>query len=532
MRYLLPHIVDESAARHPDREAFRCAGASLMYADLAVRTDRLAYVLSDRGVRRGDRVGVYLRKSLETAVAVYGIMKAGAAYVPLDPGMPAARMEAVLRNAGIRHLVTHDALHLRLQDVDAKGVGLEHVVGLARPVEGSIAETVSWEEVEQAPAVAWRQQGRTTDDMAYLMYTSGSTGTPKGIVHTHASGLSYAAMAADVYGLRPHDRLSGFAPLHFDMSTFDYFSGPLAGATTVIIPEAFMMMPASLAGLIEDERLTVWYSVPYALINLLLRGALADRDLSSLRWVLFGGEPFPVKHLRALMRRWPHARFSNVYGPAEVNQCTFHHLEEPPEDDAAPVPIGPIWPNAEGLVLGDNDALVAVGEVGELVVRTPTMMQGYWSQPELNARAFYHRQGAGGIADTFYRTGDLVRHDAGGVLVFVGRKDRQVKTRGYRVELDEVEAALLMHPDVAEAATFAVTDADGTCGIQAAVRPRMGRAVDVDALLEQAAEHLPRYALPLAVAILDDFPRTTSGKVDRRALAAGPITSPTESIVH
>ncbi|NJN81449.1 MAG: amino acid adenylation domain-containing protein [Caldilineaceae bacterium] len=354
--------------------------------------------------------------------------------------------------------------------------------------------------------------------MAYLMYTSGSTGEPKGMIHTHFSGLSYAKMAAEVYGLHSEDRLSSFPPLHFDQSIFDYFSGPLAGATTVIIPEEHMLLPASLSQLMADERLSVWYSVPFALIQLAIRGALEERDLTSLRWVLYGGEPFPPKHLAALMALWPHARFSNVYGPAEVNQCTYYHVPQLGDQHDEAIPIGQIWPNAEGLVVDENDQPVAAGEVGELLVRSPTMMQGYWRRPDLNAEAFFRRASPGGHSEIFYRTGDLVQLPADGAYRFLGRKDRQIKTRGFRVELDEVESVLSAHPSVEESAVFAVSDQDHSVQIQAAVLVRADMTLTVAELVRHAQAHLPRYAVPARIEILTGFPRTSTDKIDRKAL--------------
>jgi amino acid adenylation domain-containing protein len=509
MPRLLHEIADEGAARAPDHEAFRFAGRALTYAALADRADRLAGVLAAHGVRPGDRVGVCLRKGLETAVAVYGILRAGAAFVPLDPRLPTARLEAVLRDAGVGVLVTHDALRGPVQALlaaSADRAGLRAVVGLVDPVEG--VDAASRADVEGArrapPAVRWGP-----DDIAYLMYTSGSTGLPKGIVHTHASGLAYARAAADVYGLGPSDRLSGFPPLHFDQSTFDTFAGPLAGATTVLIPEAHMMMPASLSALVEAERLTVWYSVPHALTQLLLRGALDGRDVGALRWVLFGGEPFPTKHLAALMRRWPHARFSNVYGPAEVNHCTHHHVPAPPAPDAEAIPIGPAWPAATCRVLDGDQP----GEPGELVVHTETMMRGYWNRSDLDARAFVRLGG-----ERFYRTGDLVREDADGAFWFLGRIDRQVKVRGYRVELDEVEAVLVGHPAVAEAAAYPVDNGASVRTVYATLSLRPGADATEAEVRAHARAHLPAYAVPAHLTIADRFPRTTSGKIDRRAL--------------
>jgi acyl-coenzyme A synthetase/AMP-(fatty) acid ligase len=325
-------------------------------------------------------------------------------------------------------------------------------------------------------------------------------------------------MAADVYDVGLEDRLGNFAPLHFDQSTFEYFSGPLAGATTVIIPEEYTKFPASLSQLMAEEKLTFWYSVPFALIQLLLRGVLHERNLSSLRWILFGGEPFPTKYLRALMDLLPQARFSNIYGPAEVNQCTYYHVSPLAEGDDEPIPIGRIWDNAEGLVVDNNDQPVLQGEVGELLVRTPTMMSGYWKQPDLNQQAFYYRPAPGGQPDVFYRTGDLVQLQVDGQFRFLGRKDRQIKARGYRIELDEVEAVLSGHPQIEEAAVFAVADDEGVQQIQARIICRFDATVTESHILEYLRKYLPRYALPTTIEIAGDFPRTSSGKIDRRAL--------------
>jgi amino acid adenylation domain-containing protein len=519
MIYLLPHIIDRTAERLPENEAFRFNGEGLTYAALVRRSNQLARVLVEQGVRRGDRVGIYLHKNLETAVALYGIMKAGAAYVPLDPLLPAARLASILTDCNLRCLITQPAKLPQITQLVEQGARLDCLVGLTPPNTLPLP-TISWSEVETAPEAAIPGDGLMEQDMAYLMYTSGSTGAPKGMIHTHASGLAYAQLAAAVYDLQPEDRLSNFPPLHFDQSTFDYFSGPLAGATTVIIPDEVTKFPASLSKLMQDERLTVWYSVPFALVQLLLRGVLEQRDLSNLRWVLFGGEPFPAKHLRALMQQWLQARFSNVYGPAEINQCTFYHVPPLAADSDKALPIGPLWPNAEGLVLDEDDHSLPPGEIGELVVRTPTMMQGYWNRPDLNLGAFYYREREGGRGDKFYRTGDLVRLGPDGNYHFLGRKDRQVKARGYRIELDEVEAALLTHPQIVETAVYPVPEIDGTQQIHASVILKPGSEVLTGDLRKHLSSRLPRYALPAQVEFVSQFPRTSSGKIDRRRLQA------------
>jgi amino acid adenylation domain-containing protein len=521
--FLLPQVIDQTAVRLPDRPAFRFEQQTITYAEIAGRSNSLAHLLVDQGVQRGDRVGIYLHKRMESAVALYGIMKAGAAYVPLDPAMPLSRLEFVLRDCGIRHVISQQAKLTSLQQVAASVPDLQCVIGPAAVTQSSV-RLIPWAEVYQFPGHhAPHIPGLMEQDLAYIMYTSGSTGTPKGIMHTHYSGLSYARAAAYQYDVRPHDILSNHSPLHFDMSTFDFFSGPLAGATTIIIPEEYKMLPASLSELIQDERMTIWYSVTTALVELLLRGNLAERDLSSLRWVLFGGEPFPPGHLTALMELLPQARFGNVYGPAEVNQCTYFTVPPLPNQYQTDyVSIGQVWEIADWLIVDEQDNEVAPGEVGTLLICAPTRMQGYWNRPDLTEKGFYRQRPFPNapFEKIFYRTGDLVQLGEDGELKFLGRRDRQVKIRGYRVELDEIEAAISTHEAVAETAVYPLSDSHGGLKLEAAVVVRQGMEILAEELKRHVTALLPAYAVPDTFAIHDRFPRTGSGKIDRRALQA------------
>ena len=518
MGFLLHHSITESADRDPDREAFRCHGEGISYARLAERSAHIAGLLAELGVRRHDRVGIYCPKTLELPAALYGILRAGAAYVPIDPTAPPARVRFILEDCGIRHLISHPSHARKAARVAAEAPELQHVIGAPRPEGDNSGRFIPWDEIDAASLDA-PEVSLVEGDLAYIMYTSGSTGVPKGLMHTHGSGLAYAHLSAREYGVVADDRLGNHSPLHFDMSTFEYLTGPLRGATTVIIPEETTMFPRSLAELIEKERLTFWYSVPLALIQLLEQGGIEERDLSSLRWVLFGGEPFAPKHLARLMELWPGARFSNSYGPAEVNQCTAYHVPPGSLDLDEPLPIGPVWPGAEGRILGSDDHPVAPGETGELVIRAPTMMHGYWARPDLNRKAFYHEPLFADFEKIFYRTGDLVRDRGDGNLLFLGRKDRLVKVRGYRVELDEVEAVLTALEGVAEAGAVALRDENGSARIAAAVLPREGSELDSATLRRAAAQRLSTYAVPAHIEIRENLPRTGSGKIDRPALA-------------
>lgn len=518
MRYLLSHAVSDWAGCAPDSLAVRFGGQSLTYQQLDLKSNSLARVLRQNGLQRGDRVGIFMNKGIESAIAIYGILKAGGAYVPLDPFAPASRIAFVIRDCGIQQLVSKDAKVSAVKDVLAEGTELKVILGVS-PDEEIPQETIHWDEIFQVSSEPL-ELNLTEQDLAYILYTSGSTGVPKGIMHTHRSGLSFAEWAVETYNLNSSDRLSNHAPLHFDLSTFDFFAAAIAGACTVIIPEALTKFPANLSRLIQDERITVWYSVPFALIQLMQRGDPLAHNLSSLRWILFAGEVFPTKHLRSLMQLFPGVHFSNLYGPTETNVCTYYHVDQIPEDTDETIPIGKACANIEDLVVDLDDRPVLPGEVGELLIRGGVVMKGYWGQPEKTASGFFRRPEFGFFEDLFYRTGDLVQLDAQGNYRYLGRKDRQIKTRGYRVELDEIEVALLSHAGVEEAAAYPVPDGSGSNLIEAAVTAKEGQVVDEPELVEHIGKRLPPYAIPVRIDIITVFPRTSTGKINRRELQA------------
>jgi amino acid adenylation domain-containing protein len=519
MRYTLYQAVDEMALRYPDAEAIRYSGKSLSYRELSSLSLSFANVLFEQGVKRGDRVGVYMNKCLESAVAVYGIMKAGAAYVPLDPFAPVSRIAYVIKDCGIEHLATKPEKLDQVRMMLEEGCTLRHLTGVeSQP--GLHVNSISWNDIYEHHSTSLLVN-LTEQDLAYILYTSGSTGLPKGIMHTHRSGLSFAEWGAETYELTKEDRLSNHAPLHFDLSTFDFFSSAIAGASTVIVPEAFTKFPTNLAKFIQEEKITVWYSVPFALIQLLQHGKVDTRDFRALRWILFAGEVFPTKHLRKLMELLPHVRFSNLYGPTETNVCTYYHVTQIPDDTDETIPIGVPCANIEDIVVDVDDKVVEPGEIGELLIRGGVVMKGYWGQPDRNQKSFYRRPFFGQFEDIFYRTGDLVKAGTDGNYLYLGRKDRQIKTRGYRVELDEVEVVLLSHQGVEEAAVYTIPDGQGSNLIEAAVISKPGNNLTEAHLLDHIGKKLPSYALPVRINFYQEFPRTSTGKINRLELQGG-----------
>lgn len=517
---VIPEAITRAATAAPDHAAVTMLGATLSYAELERRSSAVANLLRSRGVGRGDRVGLFAHKSIELLVAMHGAMKAGAAYVPINPDAPTGYVRHILEDCEIRHLVSGRSKRNAVAELSTQ-VGLATCLGL-EPGDAPV-ECVGWEEVWTSPHHD-PDVTLTGDDLAYIIFTSGSTGRPKGIIHTHRSALAYAEVAAATFGFVPDDRITNHAPLNFDLSTLELFGGAVAGATVAIVPEGHARLPASFSQLLEDERVTVINAVPFALVQLLHRGALDDRDLRAIRLVLFGGEVYPTRDLRTLMARLPHARFGNVYGPAEVNGCTYLIVPDLAADSDEPISIGGLYPGMEAMVVDEHDRPVAPGDIGELLIRSDAHMLGYWRQPLATERSRLRRTRPDGGEDVFYRTGDLVIEQSDGTYSFVGRGDRQIKTRGHRVELDEIETAIGSHPEVEQAVVYAVPDGDGSQLIEAVVTLLAGGAgdaaadVDGQALLRHAAARLPKYAVPRQIRIVSSVPRTSTGKADRIAL--------------
>jgi amino acid adenylation domain-containing protein len=533
MAYLLQHLLTDSAARWPDRPAVAAGGRSLTYSELDRLSNQVARALLAQGVAPGDRVGILAPKSAASVVGIYGALKAGACYVPLDSSAPAARLSGIMRDSGIAVLLADSA---RVPDASAlagsvPGFRTVIVVGSHRGPEGGEAEgggaarapglaVLPWDAVLAEPDEAVAADSAIETDLAYILYTSGSTGTPKGVMISHRNSLTFVTWAVASAGLGEQDRVCSPAPLHFDLSVFDVFAACSAAACMVVSPERATMFPVRLTEWMQKEQISVWYSVPSVLTMLVTYGNLAGFDLSRLRAVIFAGEVFPVKHLRALMAALPHPRYLNWYGPTETNVCTAFEVPGGRAGPPDPVPIGKACANTEVFaVASDGTRVSRPGDVGELYVRGPSLMQGYWAQPAKTQEVLVPNPFQAAYREMAYRTGDLVTQDEDGNYIYLGRQDGMVKTRGYRVELGEVEAALHAHPAIHEAVVLPVPDELLGNRLRAVIRADAGGGLTREEVLDHCRRQLPSYMVPDMVEFCAALPRTSTGKVDRARLA-------------
>nr|UNQ78286.1 amino acid adenylation domain-containing protein [Microbispora sp.] len=475
----LHELVIDAASRHADRLAVHAASGELTYGELDSLANVLARRLRELGVRPGDRVIVWADKSAQTVAAMQAVLRLGAAYVPVSASTPVARVRLLLGDCAARAVCIDDSTAARLPELGSAPSWLditEPPTGSSRPVSTPV----------------------TADDLAYILYTSGSTGTPKGVCVSHGNARAFVDWAIEELRPTPADRFANHASFSFDLSVLDLYAALATGASVHLVRSDFAYAPQRLVAFLHEREISVWYSVPTALM-LMQRGGLLGRPAPErLRAVLFAGEPFPIEHLRPLAA-WSPARLLNLYGPTETNVCTFHEVH--PDDLARdrPPPIGRAASGDTVWVETPEGKPAEPGDEGELLVEGPTVMLGYWGQPR------HHGP---------YRTGDIVRVLADGTLDYVGRRDQTVKIRGHRVGLGEVEAVIGAHPSVDEVAVV-VAGSGLEARLVSFVVPVPGHTPTVLSVKRHCSERLPAYMVVDELRIAAELPRTDNGKIDR-----------------
>lgn len=506
-----------SARRDPGKAAVvEPDQAEITYAGLDALSDRMRDHLVALGVAPGDRVGLMLRKSIDAVAVLLGTLKAGAAYVPVDCGAPAARGAYILHNCEVRAAVVDaevaDAVATELAALRASPA----VIRVTRQDGAGGAALARALEARASVPVAPTHAGGA-GELAYILYTSGSTGRPKGVMLTQENAVSFVDWCSEAFAPSADDRFSSHAPFHFDLSILDLHVCFRHGATLVLVNEDAGKDIPRLAQLIAEQRISIWYSAPSVLALLAQFGQIPRREYPALKQVLFAGEVFAVKHLRSLCAQWPAPRYFNLYGPTETNVCTFYEVKPPvPEDRSAPYPIGYTCSHLRSRVLDEQGNAVPTGEEGELCISGRGVMQGYWALPEQTARGFH--VDAGG--ERWYRTGDIVTEAGDGCYTYRGRRDRMVKRRGYRIELGEIEAGLYRHASIKEAAVIAKPDDEQGVVIVAFLAWQGDRRPSLIEMKRFCAENLPLPMLPDRFVWQESLPKTSTDKIDYQGLKA------------
>lgn len=493
---LLHDLFGRTAAAWPDRIAVACDGQVWTYRDVDRASNRLARVLRAGGVRRGDHVGLLLPRSADAPIALLAVLKAGAAYVPLDPDYPADRIAYILDDCKAHSLIT-------VSELGARHAGFSGSVVRPDAGHGELDD-------DSVPAA---ESGVAASDVCYVIYTSGTTGRPKGVQVEHRNASHLVRAEGEIFRVVPDDRVYQGFSVAFDASVEEIWLAFFVGATLVVATKEMVQSGPALSRRLTEAGVTVFSTVPTLL-------ALMESGLPTVRLLILGGEPCP----QDLVTRWrrPGRRVVNTYGPTEATViATFADCEP-----GRPVTIGRPVPGYTIALLDERLRPVPTGEAGEITIGGPGVARGYLGQPDLTRAKFVESPFAGPDDPTtrLYRSGDLGRYNALGEIEFLGRIDSQVKLRGFRIELSEIEAVLLEAPGVRACAVALREDAPGLPQLIGYVVPRDGSPIDARAVRATLRAQLPAYMVPSRLETIDALPMLWSGKVDRQRLPAPSLT--------
>ncbi|NET59716.1 MAG: amino acid adenylation domain-containing protein [Symploca sp. SIO2E6] len=525
MSYLLHQLLETTAKSDPEKKAVVDENQSLTYRELDQSSHQLAQVLRSSGIKKSDRIGICLDRSIEVIVAIYGILKAGAVYVPIDPTAPVQRIAFFIENCGIKALVTtRQKISILYQEAANKVSKYLQCVLLKEDTKVGEAEdfdqtkVVTWKEILQWPNEPLSAINLIENDLAHILYTSGSTGEPKGVMLSHRASLSFANCFYEFLQIQPSDRIAHQIPIYFAPSIIDLFATIRAGATLVIIPSELLVFPTELANYLEEQQITILSTIPTVLKQLINHGNLQQHKFLDLRIVMFAGEVFPIKYMRQLKEMIPHSTYYNLYGSTETLARTCYRVEDIPPDMES-IPLGQTCSNTELFVVNEHQEIVSPGEVGELYFRGPSLMKGYWGMPDKTQEVMVPYSKHPDLGEEIvFRTNDLVKQDKYGNYIFVGRRDHMIKSRGYRIELGDIETTLHSHPGIKEAVIIPIPDEQMGNRLNAIVVTKDESNLQASDLQYFCAERLPKYMVPDKIEFRSDLPRTSTGKIDRTLL--------------
>jgi acyl-CoA ligase (AMP-forming) (exosortase A-associated) len=518
MDFLIWHLLRESAKRLPDKEALVHNDERLTYGLLERLTAALASSLRRVGMKRGDRVGIYLEPSVAQVISIFGISRGEGVYVPINALLHAEQVMHIASDCGMKALITTPAKLAELTEILPRIPSLEFVIisGQEAPLAQIHIPLCRFDSLCAAdPSVPWKETS-TQKDLAAILYTSGSTGKPKGVMLSHANVIAGSRIVSTYLEITEAERILAVLPFSFDAGMNQLMTAFEKGGTLVLINFTFAR---EIVQTLLKERITGLAGVP-TLWSLLAQpnATLSKQSLPHLRYITNTGGAMPQAVLKVLRATLPNTKIFLMYGLTEAFRSTYL----PPEElDRRPTSMGRAIPDTEILVLNERGQLCAPGEIGELVHRGPTVSLGYWNRPEDTARALRPNPllpTEMGDCERVCYSGDLVKMDEDGFLYFVGRRDTMIKSSGFRISPTEVEEVLFQTGKLRGAAVIGIPDDVLGQSIKAFVVPRDGESLDTDALLVHCAEKMPRYMVPRLIEVLSELPKTSSGKVDYPAL--------------
>ena len=495
MHYTLPDLLTAARTNQPSHSAVIDGGERVTYEHLAEKAGRFAKLIVDSGVQRGDRVALYLPRSIDAIAALFGTWIAGAVGVIVNDVLKARQVNHILTHSEASLLITSERL---LASIDQPVLPISHI----RMID---AIPLPHEAIQARPAIG--------NDLALLIYTSGSTGMPKGVMLSHSNLLAGANIVSDYLALTGDDVLISLLPFSFDYGLNQMLTSMLVCGTLVI---ERAVLPAEICNTLERERVTGMACVPMVWQQLFHgRSPFFRRSFPSLRYVTNTGGRMPEPIVHAFRKTHPHVRIYLMFGLTEAFRSTFL----PPEEvDRHPTSIGKAIPNCEILLLSESGEICKPGEVGELVHRGATVSMGYWRDPQATAQRFRpapFQTGKGGIPEMAVFSGDYATMDEQGFLYFQGRKDQLIKSRGMRISPEEIEECIYASGLVAHAVAFSSPKNDGDTRIIVAVVPRDAEGFASEGLIEYGRREMPEYMRPDEVWPVESFPQTSTGKPDR-----------------
>jgi len=515
--FLIHHMLRASAARLPAKEALVCGDQRLAYGDVWARVCGLADGIQRAGIARSDRVGIYLDPSVEQAISIFGVSRAGCVFVPINGVLLQDQVSHIARDCGMRCIITSASRLASIAPVLSSIPSLDRLIvvgGAALPETPIPAD--SFEALCAAAPAAERPEASIEKDLAAILYTSGSTGKPKGVMLSHAQVMAGSTIVSTYLEITEAERILAVLPFSFDAGLNQIMTAFQQGATIVLKPFVFAR---EIVSALKAERITGLAGVP-TLWSLLAQpsSSLGKGTYPHLRYITNTGGVMPQDVLATLRKALPTTRVVLMYGLTEAFRSTYL---PPSELDRRPTSMGKAIPDTEILVVNEQGRRCGPGETGELVHRGPTVSMGYWGQPELTAgvlRPHPFLPPALGDTERVCYSGDLVTMDEDGFLYFVGRRDNMIKSSGYRISPNEVEEVLFQSGMVQGAAVIGVPDAMLGQIVVAFVVPGEAGTFDPVALQTYCADKMPPYMLPKTIEVLDHLPKVSSGKVDYPAL--------------